>query len=531
VTRAVVFAYHDVGCRCLEVLLDHRVDVPLVLTHGDAPAENIWFASVARLAREKGVETIAPEDPNAPAIIDRIRALAPDFLFSFYYRMMLGQALLAIPRRGAFNMHGSLLPKYRGRVPVNWAIIQGESETGATLHEMVAKPDAGRIVDQESVPIAPDDLAVDVFRKVTGAAGRVLARSRRARRRHRRAAAAGSGQELLAAASLRTAISTGSAREAHPRSGASGRAAAGAFTEVEGNGSASCARACSSAGNACSPATLHAEDGRRTVCADGGVLELLETGTGRRGALRARIRPSHRRPQARALGSPNEKNPDPRRERFIGHHLSSASSSTALEALRHGHKADRVADLLDHERFHFSRATSPSTARVDRVPRKCDTVLPLVASRLPRPTSSSRSRCSSSTSRRTCRSCAAAWARQAPGVPVDLECQRMSLDRQFDPESSPLVYGPISKPRWIYACAKQLMDRVIHAYGMMEGLTAVPPVQLIGSGLDNLNAPKEAARASSLSSSVTWCAASRSSWSTAAGRSAPLPTSTTASTR
>ena len=176
-TRAVVFAYHDVGCRCLKVLLDQRVEVPLVLTHRDSPGENIWFGSVAALARERGIECIAPEDPSAPAIVERIRGLQPDFLFSFYYRMMLKAALLAIPKRGAFNMHGSLLPKYRGRAPVNWAVLRGETRTGATLHEMVEKPDAGRIVDQEAVPILPDDLAVDVFAKVTGAAERVLARS------------------------------------------------------------------------------------------------------------------------------------------------------------------------------------------------------------------------------------------------------------------------------------------------------------------------------------------------------------------
>ena len=176
-TRAVVFAYHDVGCRCLGVLLAQRVEVPLVVTHEDSPGENIWFGSVAKMASDRGIETITPEDPNAREIAERVASLAPDFLFSFYYRMMLGQALLAIPRRGAFNMHGSLLPKYRGRVPVNWAIIHGETETGATLHEMVAKPDAGRIVDQEAVPILVDDLAVDVFRRVAGAAERVLARS------------------------------------------------------------------------------------------------------------------------------------------------------------------------------------------------------------------------------------------------------------------------------------------------------------------------------------------------------------------
>ena len=176
-TSAVVFAYHDVGCRCLRVLLDERVEVPLVVTHGDRPDERIWFESVAELARDRAIETVAPADPNAPEIVERIRELRPDFLFSFYYRLILGAPLLAIPGRGAFNMHGSLLPKYRGRVPVNWAIIHGETETGATLHEMVEKPDAGRIVDQEAVAIRPDELAVEVFRSVTGAAERVLRRS------------------------------------------------------------------------------------------------------------------------------------------------------------------------------------------------------------------------------------------------------------------------------------------------------------------------------------------------------------------
>ena len=176
-TSAVVFAYHDLGCRCLRVLLDERIEVPLVVTHRDRPDERIWFASVAELARKRRIETLAPDDPNAPEIVERIRELRPHFLFSFYYRLMLGARLLAIPPRGAFNMHGSLLPKYRGRVPVNWAIIHGETETGATLHEMAEKPDAGRIVDQESVAILPDEPAVEVFRNVTGAAERVLKRS------------------------------------------------------------------------------------------------------------------------------------------------------------------------------------------------------------------------------------------------------------------------------------------------------------------------------------------------------------------
>jgi len=175
--RAVVFAYHHVGVRCLGALRGAGVEVPLVLTHADDPNERVWFASVAATAARAGIEAITPEDPNRPEIVERIRGLAPDFLFSFYYRRMLAPELLAIPKRGAFNMHGSLLPKYRGRVPVNWAVLKGETETGATLHEMTAKPDAGRIVDQEAVPIGPDDLALEVFRKVSDAAERVLRRS------------------------------------------------------------------------------------------------------------------------------------------------------------------------------------------------------------------------------------------------------------------------------------------------------------------------------------------------------------------
>lgn len=175
-TRAVVFAYHNVGARCLRVLRAHGIDVPLVVTHADDPAETRWFERVADVADDLGLPWITPDDPNAPDVVARVAALAPDFLFSFYYRRMLGAALLALPRRGALNLHGSLLPQYRGRAPVNWAVLHGERETGATLHYMAAKPDAGDIVDQQAVPILPDDTAREVFDKVTVAAEIVLDR-------------------------------------------------------------------------------------------------------------------------------------------------------------------------------------------------------------------------------------------------------------------------------------------------------------------------------------------------------------------
>ena len=169
-TRAVVFAYHNVGARCLRVLLAHGIDVALVVTHRDDPEEAQWFERVADVAAGYGLPTIAPDDVNERHIVAAIAELKPDFLFSFYYRRILSPFMLALAPRGALNMHGSLLPKYRGRAPVNWAVLHGERETGATLHYMEVKPDAGAIVAQQSVPILPDDTAKDVLDKVTVAA-------------------------------------------------------------------------------------------------------------------------------------------------------------------------------------------------------------------------------------------------------------------------------------------------------------------------------------------------------------------------
>ena len=174
---AVVFAYHNVGVRCLSVLLAQGVDVKLVVTHDDNPEENVWFESVESIAHKAGIPVIKPENPNSDDVIEQVKRCQPDFLFSFYYRNMLGEALLAAPTKGAYNMHGSLLPQYRGRVPINWAIIHNEKEAGATLHKMEIKPDAGAMVDQQAVAILPNDTAQDLFVKVTCAAETVLMRA------------------------------------------------------------------------------------------------------------------------------------------------------------------------------------------------------------------------------------------------------------------------------------------------------------------------------------------------------------------
>jgi methionyl-tRNA formyltransferase len=177
VTRAVVFAYSEVGVRCVRELLAQGVEIPLLFTHADDPGESRWFGSVRELAEAHELRVETPDDPNAPEWVAAGAAADPDFLFSFYYRHMLGKAWLGVPRRGALNMHGSLLPRYRGRAPVHWAILKGESVTGASLHYMLEKPDAGALVDQQSVAILENDTALDVSLKVAGAAEQVLRRS------------------------------------------------------------------------------------------------------------------------------------------------------------------------------------------------------------------------------------------------------------------------------------------------------------------------------------------------------------------
>lgn len=174
--RIAVFAYSDTGHACLEALLGAGRNVVLVATHADRPDEARWFPSVAELARAKGIETVIVDDPKDPRLAETVRRAAPDLILSAYFRGILPDGILRTARLGAFNMHGSLLPKYRGRAPVNWAVLNGETSTGATLHVMTPLADAGDIVDREPVAIGPDDTAIEVQRRVTEAAVRLLRR-------------------------------------------------------------------------------------------------------------------------------------------------------------------------------------------------------------------------------------------------------------------------------------------------------------------------------------------------------------------
>ena len=168
--RNVLLGYHDIGAVFLEELIAAGDPPVLVVTHADAPGETIWWQSVASLAEQHGIPVIAPPDVNAPDVVARIREAAPDFLFSAMFRQMLKAELLGLPRRGALNLHPSLLPKFRGRSPINWALVKGETETGVTLHYMVEKADRGDMVGQRTISIDDEDTALTLHKKATAAA-------------------------------------------------------------------------------------------------------------------------------------------------------------------------------------------------------------------------------------------------------------------------------------------------------------------------------------------------------------------------
>ena len=215
-TRAVVFAYHNVGVRCLRVLLAHGVDVPLVVTHATARDETIWFDSVAATAAEYGIA-----DGRRRTIRTRRELVAPRRRARAGFPVLVllpedaeGAAARGRRRAARSTCTARCCRRYRGRAPVNWAVLHGERETGATLHYMTEKPDAGDIVAQTAVPILPDDTAREVFDKVTVAAEITLDRvlpALVAGTAPRAAAGSRARDAISAAASPRTGRSTGAA--------------------------------------------------------------------------------------------------------------------------------------------------------------------------------------------------------------------------------------------------------------------------------------------------------------------------------
>lgn len=172
-TRCVVFAYHAVGYACLSELLALGAPISALFTHRDNPGEEIWWSSCGELARQHCIPVFTTENFDSDWQL-RIAAMQPSIFYSFFYRKLLPQPLLDLAPLGGFNLHASLLPKYRGRSPVNWMIINGERQAGVTLHHMVARADAGDIVAQREIEIAEDDTALSLYRKLVPLAASLI---------------------------------------------------------------------------------------------------------------------------------------------------------------------------------------------------------------------------------------------------------------------------------------------------------------------------------------------------------------------
>ncbi|MCA8979522.1 MAG: bifunctional UDP-4-amino-4-deoxy-L-arabinose formyltransferase/UDP-glucuronic acid oxidase ArnA [Planctomycetes bacterium] len=506
--RTVLFGYHNMGCVALEALLEQGFDVVAVFTHADDPNENHWFRSLAELAGEHGIPTYAPDDVNHPLWVERIRAMKPDFLFSSYYRDMLSQELLDTAGRYALNLHGSLLPKYRGRAPLNWVLVNGETETGVTLHHMTAKADAGDIFAQAPVAIADDDTALTLSAKLCDAAARLL-------RDTLPSLAAGDAlatpQDTSKASYFgrRTPADgridwTRSAREVRNLVRAVTRPWPGAFSQVGGRKILFWKVTEVAGRSGVEPGTVLSHEPLTIACGKGALR--VESGqveggiplTGNQLANDLLLAEGMR------FGSLDRKPDEKPRKRhvlimgvngFIGGFLSERLLDSG-DYVVHGMDltADKITHLRDREDFHFHEGDiSIHREWIEYHIKKCDVVVPLVAIATPIEYVRNPLRVFEldfEENLRVIRYCAKYGKRVI--FPSTSEVYGMCEEAEFDEDSSNLVLGPINMQRWIYSCSKQLLDRVIWAYGQKEGLpfTLFRPFNWIGPRLDSLNSAR-----------------------------------------
>ncbi|MDE9444117.1 bifunctional UDP-4-amino-4-deoxy-L-arabinose formyltransferase/UDP-glucuronic acid oxidase ArnA [Xenorhabdus bovienii] len=504
--KAVIFAYHDIGCVGLNALIKAGFDIQAVFTHTDDPNENHFFSSVARIGADLGLPVFAPENVNHPLWIERIREMKPDVIFSFYYRNMLSQDLLSLAEKGAFNLHGSLLPKYRGRAPVNWAVLNGETETGVTLHKMVIKPDAGDIVAQQAVLIGEIDTSLDVHGKIREAAVELLDSilpqiksshylsipqdENQATYFGRRTAEDGEIDWHKSAKEINNLVRA--VTEPYP----------GAFTFLgERKITVWRSRPLTQVHDKLPGTVLSTapfviacgEDALEITSGQGesglyvqGSRLVLEMGivTGVRVGSKATAQIS-RRKRVLILGVNG----------FIGNHLTERLLSDEkydIYGMDIGSSA--IERFIGNPRFHFIEGdVSIHTEWIEYHIKKCDVILPLVAIATPIEYTRNPLRVFEldfEENLKIVRYCVKYNKRII--FPSTSEVYGMCDDKEFDEDTSRLIVGPINKQRWIYSVSKQLLDRVIWAYGVKEGLkfTLFRPFNWMGPRLDNLNSAR-----------------------------------------
>lgn len=507
--KTIVLAYHNIGCAGLEKLIEYGFDVKAVFTHKDDPHENVWFDSVAELAARHKIPVFAPEDINHFLWVQKIKDYKPDVLFSFYYRAMLKPALLEVPAVGCFNLHGSLLPRYRGRCPVNWVLINGEKETGVTLHCMTPRPDDGDIVGQRKILISDDDTAKTLYTKITSAAQDVLDQTLPAikSKKFRRIPQDNS----LASYYGGRRPEQGEINWQEPAEcvrnvvRALTRPYPGAFTFLRNKkiflwGVSVCAKAQGKK----KPGTIVGLDPLRVACKEGEIqvdFAQAENGVYMSGAQLAR---DLNLTLGMQFGPQASRSADSLRKKrvlilgvngFIGNALSEHLLASGKYEI-HGMdiQSNHIERFLDKPGFHFYEGDiSIHREWIEYHVRKCDIVLPLVAIATPIEYTRNPLRVFEldfEENVRVIRYCVKYKKRVI--FPSTSEVYGMCADEEFDEEKSNLILGPISKQRWIYSCIKQLLDRVIWAYGQKEGLafTLFRPFNWIGPRLDSLSSAR-----------------------------------------
>lgn len=503
--KTVVFAYHDIGCAGIEALLYAGVEIKAVFTHTDSPQEHLFFGSVAKLCALHDIPVYAPEDVNHPLWVARIRALAPDLLFSFYYRHLLSNEVLGCASRGAYNLHGSLLPRYRGRAPANWVLVNGEEETGVTLHRMTAKADAGPIVAQQPVTIAPTDTALLLHRKLRDAASTMLRDHLPLllENRHQEVAQ----EEHLATYYGRRTAADGLIDWCRPASELYNLVRAvshpypGAFFTI-GEHKVIVWDADVLAGNLDqTPGTVLSVDPLRIACGENSlVIRFGQRGDQSLYMSGARLAEESGLVECTSLLAKSvAKSPCTRVlilgvNGFIGNHLSERLlQDENYEVYGMDIGSDAIARLRAHPRFHFVEGDiSIHSEWLEYHVKKCDVVLPLVAIATPIEYTRNPLRVFEldfEENLKIIRYCVKYGKRVI--FPSTSEVYGMCQDERFDEDNSNLVVGPINKQRWIYSVSKQLLDRVIWAYGQ-QGLrfTLFRPFNWMGPRLDRLDSAR-----------------------------------------
>ncbi|MCD6297087.1 MAG: bifunctional UDP-4-amino-4-deoxy-L-arabinose formyltransferase/UDP-glucuronic acid oxidase ArnA, partial [Deltaproteobacteria bacterium] len=507
--KTVVLAYHNIGCVGMEALLRNGFEVVAVFTHRDDPKENIWFDSVAELAASRDIPVFAPGDINHPLWVRKINDFEPDILFSFYYRDMVGPSILNIPRAGCLNLHGSLLPEYRGRCPINWVLVNGEKETGVTLHYMTQDPDDGDIVCQEKIVISDMDTAQSLHEKMTKASSGMLdeilpllkdgAAPRNPQDHAKATYFSGRHPEDGEIDWYNTASEVRNLVRAvtHPYPGA--------FTHL---GDRKCmlwmVTEVPLSGERLTPGTIISTEPLIIACGNGSVridFGQPEGGiymTGTQLALEFGLI------QGMTFGPCASSRAEAVRKKsvlilgvngFIGNALSKRLLESGKYEV-HGMDlhSNSIECLLDKPGFHFDEGDiSIHREWIEYHIKKCDIVIPLVAIATPIEYTRNPLRVFEldfEENLRVVRYSVKYGKRLL--FPSTSEVYGMCNEEVFDEDNSRLVLGPIRMQRWIYSCSKQLLDRVIWAYGQEKGFsfTLFRPFNWIGPRLDSLTSAR-----------------------------------------